>query len=117
MLVIVAEYLGIRTDSVNPILPIQELQSKPKLPCPFRNSHCLKAAKGQQPVCSVRDTNGELWIVCEHRLCATTPKAASLNEHQRKILHLVAKSVFGDSTTQKYTYRTYCHQILNLTLR
>jgi hypothetical protein len=101
MPVIVAEYLGIRTDSVNPILPIQELQSKPKLPCPFRNSHCLKAAKGQQPVCSVRDTNGELWIVCEHRLCATTPKAAPLNEHQKKILHLVAKSVFGDNTTQE----------------
>lgn len=101
MPVIVAEYLGVRTDTVSPILPIKDLQAKPKLPCPFRNSHCLKTAKGQQPVCSVRDTNGELWIVCEHRLCATTPKAAPLNEHQKKILHTVAKSVFGSETTQE----------------
>lgn len=100
MPVVVAEYLGIRTDTVNQISPIVDLQLKPKIPCPFRNSHCLKSAKGQQPVCSVRDTKGELWIVCEHRLCATNPKAAPLNDHQKKILHSVAKSVFGENITQ-----------------
>lgn len=101
MPVIVAEYLGVRTDSDVPISPIRDLQSKPKVPCPFRNSHCLKTAKGQQPVCCVRDTNGELWIVCEHRLCATTPKTSPLNEHQKNILHIVAKLVFGSDTTQE----------------
>lgn len=100
MPVSVAEYLGIRTDSTKVIQPISDLHTKPKLPCPFRNAHCLKTAKGQQPVCSVTDTRGQLWIVCEHRLCATTPKTALLNDHQKNMLHMVAKSVYGEDTEQ-----------------
>lgn len=95
MPVSVAEYLGVRTDTSLQVAPVFNLSSKPKIPCPFRNHHCLKTAKGQQPVCSVRDTSGELWIVCEHRLCATTPKAGPVNEHQKKILRLVAETIYG----------------------
>lgn len=95
MPVSVAEYLGVRTDTSMQVAPLLNLSTKPKVPCPFRNHHCLKTAKGQQPVCSVRDTSGELWIVCEHRLCATTPKVGPVNEHQKKILRLVAQTVYG----------------------
>jgi len=101
MPVSVAEYLGERTDTAKQIPPLSALASKPKVPCPFRNSHCLKAAKGQQPVCSVRDTSGELWIVCEHRLCATTPKAGPVNEHQKKILRLVANAIYGNNISDE----------------
>jgi hypothetical protein len=71
---------------------------KPNLPCPFRNANCSKASAGNKPVCSVRDsTTGELWITCEHRLCATQPKESDLNEHQKQILLQVARTVFEPS--------------------
>lgn len=95
MTVTVAEYLGVRASSVVNIQPIANLATKPKVRCPFRNHHCLKAAKGQQPVCSVRDASGAIWIVCEHRLCATTPKIGPVNEHQKKILVMVAYAIYG----------------------
>lgn len=97
MPVSVAEYMGIRTDRLPDIIPLINLSSKPKVDCPFRTHHCLKAVKGQQPVCSVRDTSGELWIVCEHRLCATSPKTVPINLHQQYILRLVAHSIYGSS--------------------
>jgi hypothetical protein len=98
--VTVAEYLGVRTDGVIPIQPIPISKTrtgqKPRLPCPFKSSHCDKASRGDKPVCSVRDTaTGALWITCEHRLCATSPKNSPLTTHQSEILHEVAQVVFG----------------------
>ena len=107
MAVSVAEYLGQRTDidSVN-IIPVAVV-SKSKIPCPFMDGICSKIWKGQQPVCSVRKRNGTVWIVCEHRLCATPKtrdvagseerKPSSLTEHQADILWKVASTVYrGD---------------------
>ena len=101
MPVSVAEYLGVRTDTSVLVQPLATLASKPTVPCPFRNAHCLKAKKGQQPVCSVRDNSGELWIVCEHRLCATTPKAGPVNDHQKNILRLIGKAIYSQNITDQ----------------
>jgi hypothetical protein len=95
MPVTVAEYLGVRSSSATNIVPILNLPSKPTVACPFRNAHCSKARKGQQPICSVRDSNSNIWIVCEHRLCATTPKIGAVNDHQKNILEMVAKAIYG----------------------
>ncbi|GAB6139736.1 hypothetical protein JCM14076_04650 [Methylosoma difficile] len=104
MAVIVAEYLGVRTDKGHAVQPISVSKNsanlqKPVLQCPFKNSHCDKAKRGDKPVCSVRDSaTGELWIVCSHRLCATHKGSAkspiALNEHQKLMLHKVAKEIF-----------------------
>nr|WP_317200429.1 NotI family restriction endonuclease [uncultured Psychrobacter sp.] len=105
MAVSVAEYLGQRTDidTVN-ITPVKLRQA---VPCPFMDGKCSKVSKGLQPVCSVRKRNGTMWIVCEHRLCAT-PKTKEiinskkrepslLTEHQTDILWKIASTVYrGD---------------------
>jgi hypothetical protein len=98
----VAEYLGIRPESGFPIHPHPvsktRVGEKPELPCPFRNAHCSKASAGNKPICSVRDAaTDELWITCEHRLCATQPKESTLTEHQKNILLQVARTVFEPS--------------------
>jgi len=105
MPVVVAEYLGVRTDTDISITPINANKSsgaegKPTLNCPFKNSHCEKVKRGDKPVCSVRDiTTDELWIVCPSRLCATMKgslkKQIPLNEHQKDVLHDVAKEIYG----------------------
>lgn len=105
MTVIVAEYLGVRTDRDYEILPVitskQTDGAKPFVPCPFKKSHCDKALRGDKPVCSVRDTNTrELWIVCSHRLCATQPKISELNDYQKSVLVQVAAAVFNPPITQ-----------------
>lgn len=101
MTVIVAEYLGVRTDLGIPITPVNTL-TRTKIPCPFRNAHCDKVARGNKPVCSVWDADThELWIVCSHRLCATAPKDQPLNEHQKTILHLVAQTIFSPAITRQ----------------
>ncbi len=110
MAISVAEYLGVRTDVGIEIQPIHVGKNtgaigKPTLPCPFKNSHCEKAKRGDKPVCSVRDTQTqELWIVCPSRFCATMkgPKSnrMPLNEHQKSILHSVAQEIF-DSEIQR----------------
>jgi hypothetical protein len=107
MAVTVAEYLGQRTDvdSVN-ITPVSLGES---VKCPFMDGTCSKLGKNLQPVCSVRKKNGTMWIVCEHRLCAT-PKTkkirlndkekrvpASLTKHQIDTLWKIANAVYrGD---------------------
>lgn len=106
MSVIVAEYLGVRADACHNIHPIQtgkgQGQAKPTLPCPFKNSHCDKAKRGDKPICSVRDSNtNQLWIVCSHRLCATSPKKAALNEYQKSILMQVARVIFDDPSPEE----------------
>jgi len=109
MAVMVAEYLGVRTDTGITINPVSISKNtggnKPILPCPFKNSHCDKAKRGDKPVCSIRDSaTGELWIVCSHRLCATqkgpSKNPVPLNEHQKNILHSVAKEIFDPTVTR-----------------
>ncbi len=97
MTVTVAEYLGVNVDSSETILPVQGLAKKPEVPCPFRTDKCFKVAKAQHPVCSVRDGSGNIWIVCEHRLCATKPKEGKVTEHQRRILRMIAREIFSPS--------------------
>ena len=106
MAVVVAEYLGVRTDTEKLINPVKINKTsgeigKPSLPCPFKNSHCDKAKRGDKPVCSLRDSvTHEVWIVCSHRLCASSPKHAQLTSHQVSILHQVAKEIFSPNITQ-----------------
>lgn len=105
MPIYVAEYLGVRTDRGQTITPITINKSggttaKPTLPCPFKNSHCEKAKRGDKPICSIRDTStDELWIVCPSRFCATMkgPKNSQipLNEHQKLTLHSIAQEIYG----------------------
>ncbi|MBC3864245.1 restriction endonuclease [Undibacterium jejuense] len=109
MAVIVAEYLGVRTDTGIKITPIPIGKNigpsgKPIVACPFKNSHCDKAKRGDKPVCSLRDSEtNELWIVCSHRLCATQKGSGKspmpLSAHQKNILLAVAKEVFDPSIT------------------
>lgn len=111
MAVIVAEYLGVRTDTGIHIEPLNVNKTsgsvgKPILQCPFKNSHCDKAKRGDKPVCSLRDAaTGELWIVCSHRLCATQKGSPNnpihLNEHQKGMLHAVAKEIFDPAITRQ----------------
>lgn len=111
MAVIVAEYLGVRTDTGIQITPLNinktsGASGKPIIPCPFKNSHCDKAKRGDKPVCSLRDSaTGELWIVCSHRLCATQKGTLRipihLNEHQKRLLHSVAKVIFDPNISRE----------------
>lgn len=103
MAVSVAEYLGQRTDIDLPSIKPEQLGSDVK--CPFMDGLCTKLKKNLQPVCSVRKNDNSLWIVCEHRLCAT-PRTklvankrvpASLTTHQQRILWDIAKTIYkGD---------------------
>jgi hypothetical protein len=95
MPIVVAEYLGVRTDDPqNPPAAIDS-KKKPNVSCPFRNGGCSKAAKGLTPVCSIKDaSSGQVWIVCEHRLCATQPRNSKLNAYQRTVLSQIGKLVF-----------------------
>jgi len=111
MPITVAEYLGVRTDLNHPILPIRVgkntgADNKPVVPCPFKNSHCEKAKRGDKPVCSIRDTaTNQLWIVCPSRLCATmkgtSKNPIALNEHQKLVLHMVAKEIYGEQIARE----------------
>jgi hypothetical protein len=95
MPIVVAEYLGVKTDDpLNPPKAIDS-KSKPNVGCPFRDGGCSKAAKGLTPVCSIKDAvSGQVWIVCEHRLCATQPRDAKLSKYQRSVLSEIGKLVF-----------------------
>lgn len=92
MSVSIAEYFGQRTDIDSPtIIPIAD---DSEVSCPFMNAKCIKLAASNKPVCSVRKTDGTLWIVCRHRLCAT-PKNIPLATYQREKLLEVAKTIFS----------------------
>lgn len=88
----VAEYYGQRTDVDEPrILPITG-----EATCPFSSGNvCKKLKSNNAPVCSVRKSDGTMWIVCSDRLCATK-KDIPLCEHQISILHKIAKHLFSD---------------------
>lgn len=106
MSVSVAEYLGKRTDINQPI--ISPVFIKPKqdswetcadlLPlCPFTSGNiCKKAKSGNEPVCSVRRTDGTLWLNCSDRLCCTK-QDLPLSVHQKNILIQVGRHIFGNT--------------------
>lgn len=96
MAVIVAEYLGQRTDISHPhIVPVEPRSG---VNCPFMSSTCAKVNKAQEPVCSVRETHKGFWIVCEHRLCATK-KTVPLSLYQQKTLLSIAQHIFAPNVT------------------
>jgi len=111
MVVSVAEYLGQRTDFddvvIAPVIPNSGAM------CPFMDRPCDKSNKSRplHPVCSVRKTDGTMWIVCEHRLCSTRQKKdvpsptpenpdktskieIGLVNHQVEILRHVARTIY-----------------------
>lgn len=99
---LVAEYYGKRTDASGAIEPVM-FPDKPEKwpegakipPCPFSCGNTCKKLKSQnEPVCSVRDQSGTLWLVCSERLCATK-KDIPLCAHQQKMLYDIARHVFS----------------------
>ena len=112
MAVSVAEYLGQRTDIEDEAIKPVKLGEKHL--CPFMDGYCSKLTKKLQPVCSVRKKDGTMWIVCEHRLCAT-PKTkkvtigdkekkecARISSHQEEILWKIANTVYRGSFSKKH---------------
>ncbi len=89
----IAEYFGQRVDVTVPkIVPV----SGPR-PCPFSSRNtCKKLKSGNPPVCSVRRSDGRLWIVCSERLCSTK-KDIPLCEHQQDILLKIARHLYDSN--------------------
>lgn len=94
MTVTVAEYLGVDVKSGNRVDPVVG-GAGTVVECPFRAGPCSKVSRGNRPVCSVRDGSGVLWIVCEHRLCATSPRNAPLTDYQSDALISIARTIWG----------------------
>lgn len=90
MSVSVAEYFGQRTDLDNPVIvPLRNAAN-----CPFSSGNtCKKLKSGNAPVCSVRKSDGTIWIVCSDRLC-NTKKDIPLCHHQIDILHKIAQHLY-----------------------
>jgi len=90
MSVKVAEYFGQKTDgNPNTIRPVTSVEN-----CPFMNDVCVKLKEGKKPICTVMQPNGEAWIVCRHRLCAT--KRITLMPYQKELLFEVAQHIYGE---------------------
>lgn len=91
----VAEYLGQDVRSPVPIAPVA---LRGGATCPFMNAPCTKVAQGAQPVCSVRDGNGELWIVCRNRLCSSKKTHnnmhLALSDYQKDILFSIGEYLY-----------------------
>lgn len=87
----VAEYFGQRTDVDNPVIqPVSTVSF-----CPFSAGNtCKKLKSHNHPVCSVRKSDGTMWIVCSDRLCATK-KDIPLCPHQTSILYKIAQHLFS----------------------
>jgi hypothetical protein len=102
MAIIIAEYLGQRTDTAINIQPYLQNSSTVIPLCPFNNLPCAKLKKKTNPtvpVCSLR-RNGELYIVCEHRLASSTIEQSKIiSPYQSEILYTLAKEVFSPSIT------------------
>ncbi len=107
MAIIIAEYLGKRTNSDTSIHPyphkVEEgkgIQFEHMGTCPFNELPCKKMNKKSNalfPVCSLR-RNGELYIICEHRLISTSRQADGLplSPYQNKMLLILAKEIFAE---------------------
>lgn len=98
MAVSVAEYLGQRTDILQPLILPASIPENPGdnvAVCPFTSGNqCKKLKSKNEPVCSVRKSDGTLWINCSDRLCATK-KDIPLCEHQKDVLLDIARHVFS----------------------
>ncbi|MCI3921340.1 hypothetical protein MO973_24540 [Paenibacillus sp. TRM 82003] len=93
MPVTVAEYLGQRTDVDNvEIVPVED---GAEIQCPFMKGNCSKVKKRLKPICSVRKTDGTVWITCQHRLCATIN--GPLTGYQTNILLDIARTVYHNT--------------------
>lgn len=89
--VTVAEYFGQRTDLDTPIIVPKTEEDV----CPFSSGNiCKKLKSHNPPVCSVRRSDGTLWIVCSDRLC-NTKKRIPLCDHQVSILHKITQNLFS----------------------
>jgi hypothetical protein len=96
MTITITEYLGQRTDVAIPL--IQPAHDRTNALCPFMGRECAKVRKGQAPICSIHESVKGFWIVCEHRLCATT-KSIPLSTYQQQILLEIAKVIFSPLVT------------------
>ena len=106
----VAEYLGQRTDVDNPVIsPVNvstsraernDLKRRGRIPsCPFVDGNiCKKIRSGYEPVCSVRKSDGTLWLNCSERLCATK-KNLPISRYQRGILLQAGRFIYNSSVT------------------
>lgn len=106
----VAEYLGMRTDvetpAIEPIIIPPKINRRvnwtadnPCPVCPFTAGNpCKKLVSGNEPVCSVRKSDGTLWINCSERLCSTK-KNLPLNQHQINILLQAGRHIFSPEIT------------------
>ena len=108
----VAEYYGQRTDIDTPVIaPINIPGKKPGTTsinwtptnpcpvCPFTSGNvCKKLKSGNEPVCSVRKSDGTLWINCSERLCSTK-KGLPLCDHQKNILLQTGQHIFSPTVT------------------
>lgn len=106
----VAEYLGMRTDIDDPVITpivippkvggkVNWTEEAPCPVCPFTsNNPCKKLISGNEPVCSVRKSDGTLWINCAERLCSTK-KDLPLSQHQKDILLQAGKYIFSPDVT------------------
>lgn len=93
----VAEYFGQRTDLDQPVI----IPKTEEAVCPFSSCNiCKKLKSHNAPVCSVRKPDGTMWIVCSDRLC-NTKKDIPLCEHQIRILHKIAQSIFSPDVTRE----------------
>lgn len=106
----VAEYLGMRTDVDTPVIfpviippkvgrSIGWTDDNPCPTCPFSSGNsCKKLVSGNEPVCSVRKSDGTLWINCSERLCSTK-KDLPLNPHQKNILLQTGRYIFSPTVS------------------
>jgi len=106
----VAEYLGQRTDIDNPVIsPVFVSTDKAErdaqkrqgaIPnCPFVCGNiCKKIGSGYEPVCSVRKSDGTLWLNCSERMCATK-KDLPLSSYQRGILLQAGRYIYNPYVT------------------
>jgi hypothetical protein len=92
MSVSIVEYLGVNIETTDTnITP-----ARPGSQCRFYGGECHKVNAGNKPVCSVRKSSGEFYIVCSKRLCATNQNLV-LTDHQTKILRKIAKTIFREN--------------------
>lgn len=94
MAVSVAEYLGQRTDVDQPSILPTTIGARPAPTCPFVGAPCskLNRSNAQQPVCTVRTSDGRPWVVCTDRLIPSRSK--SITPYHTAILGGVAERLF-----------------------
>ncbi|MES2459618.1 MAG: hypothetical protein V4671_03485 [Armatimonadota bacterium] len=92
MPLLIAEYLGQRTDVDPPQEQITPASTSHIPNCPFMGVACTKIAQGYKPVCSVRVQSryysGQPFIVCSKRLLPS--RMGALSPYQLKLLNAVA---------------------------